>query len=87
MRGRTLLLRCPFRFYAAHRPILSQYAVPSGGLAGSATDQGLTVDNQARLFNGKSTHLLSFRNATVRPLSADIDFDNAYTLRDIAIKP
>ena len=86
MRGRTLLLRCPFCTYAAPRQILSQHALPSGSMVKSGTDQGLTVENQPRLFNGISKHLLSFQHPTVRPLPADIDFDNAYTLRDIAVK-
>lgn len=86
MRGRTLLLRRPFCTYGAPGQVLSQHALPSGSMDKSGTNQRLTVDNQRRLFNGMSTHLLCFQHPTVRPLPADIDFDNAYTLRDIAVK-
>lgn len=55
MRSRTLLLSRPFRFYGARRQTSSQHAVPSGSMAGSRTDEGLTVAAQLRLFNEKST--------------------------------
>ena len=55
MRSRTLLLSRPFRFYAARRQIPTQHAVPSGSMAGSGTDEGLTVDSQLRLLNKKLT--------------------------------
>lgn len=86
MRGRPLLLSPPFRFYAAPAQVLSQHAVPCGSMAGSGTDQGLTVTNQPRSFNKNATDLLPFWNPTVRPLPAEIEFDNAYALRDIAVK-
>ena len=86
MRGRPVLLSRPFRFYATPGQVLSRHAVSCGSMAGSGTDQGLTVTNQPRLSNNNSTDLLPFWNPTVRPLPADIGFDNAYALRDIAVK-
>lgn len=87
MRGRTLFLSRPFRFYAAPGQNMSQHAVTSGSMAGSGTDQGLTVANQPRSSdNNYTTDLLPFRNPSVRPLPADIEFDNAYALRVIAVK-
>ena len=55
MRSKILLLFRLFRFYVARRQIPTQHAVPSGSMAGSGTDEGLTVDSQLRLFNEKST--------------------------------
>ena len=55
-------------------------------MAGSGTEEGLTINTQLRLFHEANRDLPSIRNSTVRPFSADIGSDNTYTLTDFTMQ-
>lgn len=42
------------RFYTPRHQIPTQHAVPLGSMAGSGTDEGLTLDSQLQSFHEKS---------------------------------